>query len=77
TGRTQQIRVHMSYINHPVAGDDVYGPKKVITKLNGQCLHARKIGFVHPITYDCLEFTSDLPEYFTGFLSELRSKYYG
>lgn len=77
TGRTHQIRVHMSYINHPVAGDDVYGPKKVITKLNGQCLHARKIGFVHPITYDYLEFTSDLPEYFTGFLSELRSKYYG
>ncbi|MEE0059484.1 MAG: RluA family pseudouridine synthase [Acutalibacteraceae bacterium] len=77
TGRTHQIRVHMSYINHPVAGDDVYGPKKVITKLNGQCLHARKIGFVHPITYDYLEFTSDLPEYFTSFLNELRSKYYG
>lgn len=77
TGRTHQIRVHMSYINHPVAGDDVYGPKKVITKLNGQCLHARKIGFVHPITYDYLEFTSDLPEYFTSFLSELKNKYYG
>ena len=77
TGRTHQIRVHMSYINHPVAGDDVYGPKKVIAKLNGQCLHARKIGFVHPITYDYLEFTSDLPEYFTSFLNELRSKYYG
>ncbi len=77
TGRTHQIRVHMSYINHPVAGDDVYGPKKVITKLNGQCLHARKIGFVHPITYEYLEFTSDLPEYFTSFLNELRSKYYG
>lgn len=77
TGRTHQIRVHMAYINHPVAGDDVYGPKKVITKLNGQCLHARKIGFVHPVSGQYLEFTSELPEYFTGFLNELKSKYYG
>lgn len=76
TGRTHQIRVHMAYINHPVAGDDVYGPKKVITKLGGQCLHARKIGFIHPITGEYLEFTSDLPEYFTNFLTELRQKYY-
>lgn len=76
TGRTHQIRVHMAYINHPVAGDDVYGPKKVITKLNGQCLHARKIGFVHPVSGEYLEFTSDLPEYFTNFLNELKSKYY-
>lgn len=77
TGRTHQIRVHMAYINHPVAGDDVYGTKKVITKLNGQCLHARKIGFIHPVSGEYLEFTSDLPEYFTGFLNELKSKYYG
>ncbi|MEE0858403.1 MAG: RluA family pseudouridine synthase [Acutalibacteraceae bacterium] len=76
TGRTHQIRVHMSYINHPVAGDDVYGPKKVITKLNGQCLHARKIGFIHPITGEYLEFTSELPQYFRDFLTELRNKYY-
>lgn len=44
TGRTHQIRVHMAYIGHPVAGDDVYGPKKVITELGGQCLHAKKSG---------------------------------
>lgn len=77
TGRTHQIRVHMAYINHPIAGDDVYGPKKVITKLNGQCLHARKVGFIHPVNGKYLEFTSDLPEYFSVFLNELRSKYYG
>lgn len=76
TGRTHQIRVHMSYINHPVAGDDVYGPKKVITKLCGQCLHARKIGFKHPVTDEYLEFSSDLPEYFQNFLNELKNKFY-
>ena len=48
TGRTHQIRVHMAYIGHPVAGDPVYGPKKMITALHGQCLHARVIGFRHP-----------------------------
>ena len=76
TGRTHQIRVHMSYINLPVAGDDVYGPKKVITKLCGQCLHARKIGFKHPVTDEYLEFSSDLPEYFQNFLNELKNKFY-
>ncbi len=70
TGRTHQIRVHMSYIGHAVAGDKVYGPKKVITKLGGQCLHAKKIGFVHPITKQYLEFESELPEYFKEFLKE-------
>lgn len=72
TGRTHQIRVHMAYIGHAVAGDDVYGPKKVITSLNGQCLHAKKVGFVHPITNKYLEFESDLPNYFTKFLREIK-----
>ncbi len=72
TGRTHQIRVHMAHIGHPVAGDDVYGPKKVITKLSGQCLHAKKIGFIHPRTKEYLEFDSPLPEYFEDFLN--RSK---
>ena len=72
TGRTHQIRVHMEFIGHPIAGDSVYGPKKVITELNGQCLHAKQIGFVHPITKEYMEFESDLPEYFTKFLTKLK-----
>lgn len=70
TGRTHQIRVHMSYIGHPLAGDDVYGPKKVIKELEGQCLHAKKLGFVHPNGKE-MEFESDLPAYFNKFLSKL------
>ena len=70
TGRTHQIRVHMAYIGHPVAGDEVYGPKKVIKSLGGQCLHARKIGFIHPVTKEYMEFTSSLPSYFTDFLEK-------
>lgn len=72
TGRTHQIRVHMAYIGHPVAGDDVYGPKKVIKGLNGQCLHAKQIGFVHPRSGKYMEFESELPPYFTSFLNKLR-----
>lgn len=74
TGRTHQIRVHMAYIGHPVAGDAVYGPKKVITALKGQCLHAGTIGFIHPGTNEYMEFSAPPPEYFTAFLSRLRER---
>ena len=69
TGRTHQIRVHMSYIGHPVYGDDVYG--KASKYCEGQCLHAKKIGFVHPISGNYLEFDSELPEYFINVLNKL------
>ncbi|MDD7515952.1 RluA family pseudouridine synthase [Ruminococcus flavefaciens] len=69
TGRTHQIRVHLSYIGHPVLGDDVYG--KPYKGLEGQCLHARKIGFIHPTTGEYMEFQSDLPDYFTAVLRKL------
>ena len=72
TGRTHQIRVHMAYIGHPVAGDPVYGPKKVIAPLGGQCLHAGLIGFVHPRTGEYMEFEAPLPPYFTDFIKTLR-----
>ena len=72
TGRTHQIRVHMAYIGHPVAGDPVYGPKKVLAFLGGQCLHAKTIGFIHPRTGNYLEFTSELPFYYQDFLQRLR-----
>ena len=67
TGRTHQIRVHMAYKGWPVAGDEVYGSGKP-KWLNGQCLHAKKLGFVHPRTGEYMEFESELPEYFTKFL---------
>lgn len=70
TGRTHQIRVHLSYIGHPVAGDEVYGNGKP-KWLAGQCLHAKKIGFIHPRSGEYLEFDSDLPEYFKKFLREI------
>ncbi len=72
TGRTHQIRVHLSHINHPIAGDKVYGPKKCITELNGQCLNAGLIGFIHPVTGKYMEFETPLPEYFSSFLSRLK-----
>ena len=74
TGRTHQIRVHMAYIGHPVAGDTVYGPKKAITSLQGQCLHARLIGFDHPRSGRYIEVNSELPPYFTAFLKKLKKK---
>lgn len=73
TGRTHQIRVHMAHLGHPLAGDDVYGPKKVISELQGQCLHAKTLGFVHPASGEYMEFDSELPEYFTAFLEKHRN----
>lgn len=72
TGRTHQIRVHMAYISHPVAGDAVYGPKKVIRSLNGQCLHAKMIGFIHPRSEKYIEFESKLPDYFKNFINRIK-----
>ena len=72
TGRTHQIRVHMAYLGHPIAVDYVYGPKKVIARLNGQCLHAKKIGFTHPTTHQWMEFDTELPNYFIEFLKTLK-----
>ena len=69
TGRTHQIRVHSAYIGHPVLGDDVYG--KPYKGIEGQCLHAKKLGFIHPVTQEYMEFDSELPEYFTGILEKL------
>ena len=68
TGRTHQIRVHMNYIEHPVVNDPVYGRRKLIDT-TGQCLHAKTIGFKHPVTGEYMEFTSELPECFTNILN--------
>lgn len=73
TGRTHQIRVHMAYLGHPVAGDAVYGVKNEKVSFAGQCLHARKIGFIHPKTEQYMEFSSLLPGYFTDFLAKLNN----
>ncbi len=71
TGRTHQIRVHMAYRGTPVAGDVVYGNPKKTYGLQGQCLNASTIGFIHPVTGAYLEFTTDLPEYFKDFLRRI------
>jgi 23S rRNA pseudouridine1911/1915/1917 synthase len=68
TGRTHQIRVHMAYIGHPLAGDPTYGPKRSAEGLKGQCLHAKLIGFSHPKNGKYIEIESALPDYFTEFL---------
>ena len=77
TGRTHQIRVHMAHIGHPLAGDPVYGPRSVIRDLQGQCLHAKELGFRHPVTGQELRFDSPLPAYFTTFLERLRKEHRG
>jgi 23S rRNA pseudouridine1911/1915/1917 synthase len=71
TGRTHQIRVHMAYLGHPLVGDPVYGYKKQKFKLEGQMLHAKTLGFVHPTKNEYVEFNSDLPDYFLEVLSKL------
>lgn len=71
TGRTHQIRVHSSYIGHPVYGDDVYG--KAVKGVDGQCLHAKKIGFIHPLTNEYIEFDSQLPDYFIKIINKLKN----
>ena len=72
TGRTHQIRVHMSYLHHPLLGDEVYSNKKENTKLKGQCLHAKVLGFIHPSTNEYMEFEAPLPEYFKEILIKFR-----
>lgn len=72
TGRTHQIRVHMASIHHPLLGDDVYGVQKNPFKLEGQALHARVLGFIHPTTREYIQFEAPLPEYFTKLLKKLR-----
>lgn len=71
TGRTHQIRVHMAYKGHAVLGDEVYG--KAFKGIQGQCLHAKKIGFIHPSTNEYMEFDSELPEYFQQILKKVRN----
>ena len=72
TGRTHQIRVHMAYIGHPILGDTVYGAKKEVDGLTGQCLHAVGLRFLHPRTHEVVELSCPLPEEFTRMLQKIR-----
>lgn len=72
TGRTHQIRVHALSINHPLLGDPVYGPKNNKFKTNGQTLHAKKLGFIHPSKNEYIEFDSELPNYFKDIINKLK-----
>ena len=72
TGRTHQIRVHMAYIGHPILGDTVYGAKKEVPGLTGQCLHAVGLRFLHPRTHEVMELSCPLPEEFTRMLQKFR-----
>ncbi|MCD8091051.1 MAG: RluA family pseudouridine synthase [Clostridiales bacterium] len=74
TGRTHQIRVHMSYIGHPLLGDVVYGPKKCPYSLKGQTLHAGVLGFIHPRSGEYVEFSAPLPSYFQDLINRLGGK---
>ena len=74
TGRTHQIRVHMSHINHAIIGDKVYGPEKNIFGLKSQLLHAKKLGFIHPTKNEYVEFESELPNEFQEILNSLMKK---
>lgn len=74
TGRTHQIRVHMKYIGHPVVNDPVYGNRKMIFDESGQCLHAKELGFVHPVTNEFMKFDSDLPECFVNIMEMLKNE---
>ena len=74
TGRTHQIRVHMAHIGHPILGDTVYGAKKPVPGLTGQCLHATGLRFIHPRTHEPVELTCPLPEEFTRMLAKLEKK---
>ena len=71
TGRTHQIRVHMAYIGHPLLGDMVYGAKKPERGLEGQCLHARELKFLHPRTGEAIHLSTELPKYFQQVLASL------
>ena len=79
TGRTHQIRVHMSHIGHPIIGDTVYGGGKTpfekanASLLNGQCLHARELSFPHPVTKEIMHFEADLPKEFISLIEKLKS----